>query len=221
MQIIIIKSVYKHIEIKVTTLDKNDGNKVFDRILFLLGYVPERVVCVLPTGLFLDGRSAVIRSQQTHLTRALCNAMMDAANTSICVFNAGAIRVDDQLMGTISQYDILRCLPFPTNIITLRVNGPTLIKALNRGLMNINTGMFISYAGVEYDAVTERWFLQSNQQALDDENLMLTVVSIPYFIQNTELKHISKDLTTHKTLTVAFIEYLEKIYAKTNNRASA
>ena len=73
------------------------------------------------TGFNFDGRSAIIRSQQTHLTRALCYAMMNATNTTICLFNSGAIRVDDQLMGIITQYDILRCLPFPTSVITVRV----------------------------------------------------------------------------------------------------
>jgi hypothetical protein len=160
----------------------------------------------------------VIRSQQTHLTRALCNAMMDVANTTICVFNAGAIRLDDQLMGTITQYDILRCLPFPTNITSIRVNGLTLVKALNRGLRNINNGMFISYAGLEYDAVLEKWFLQSNRQSLADENLILTIVSIPYFIHHTELKHASEPVATYKTMTRAFIEYLEKIYANKKHR---
>ncbi|CAF1221895.1 unnamed protein product [Adineta ricciae] len=178
------------------------------------GYVPERVICVLPEGLNFDGRSAVIRSQQTHLTRALCNAMIDVANTTICVFNAGAIRLDDQIMGTITQYDILRCLPFPTNIISVRVNGVTLVKALNRGLMNINTGMFISYTGLEYDAVLEKWFLHPHRQPLDDENLILTIATIPYFVQNTELKHAYDHVATYKTMTRAFIDYLEKIYVK-------
>ncbi|CAF2996313.1 unnamed protein product [Rotaria sp. Silwood2] len=178
------------------------------------GYVPERIICVLPAGLNFDGRSAVIRAQQTHLTRALCNAMMDAANTTICVFNAGAIRVDDQLMGTITQYDVLRCLPFSADVISLRVYGSTLVKILNRGLMNANTGMFISYAGVEYDSREEIWYLQQNRQPIDNENLILTIVSIPYFIQNTELKHSSEDFTTYTTITRAFIEYLEKTYEK-------
>jgi 2',3'-cyclic-nucleotide 2'-phosphodiesterase (5'-nucleotidase family) len=146
---------------------------------------------------------------------------MEATNTTICVFNAGAIRLDDQLMGTITEYDILRCLPFPTNIVSLRLNGLTLVKALNRGLMNINTGMFISYAGVEYDPRLEKWFLQSNRQELEDENLILTIVSIPYFIYNTELKHASESLTTYKTLTVAVIDYLGKTYANTTHRISS
>ncbi|CAF0986404.1 unnamed protein product [Adineta steineri] len=178
------------------------------------GYVPEHVVCVLPAGLNFDGRSAVIRSQQTHLTRALCKAMMDAVHTSICIFNAGAIRLDDQLMGTITQYDILRCLPFLTNITSVRVDGITLVKALNRGLHNINTGMFVTYSGLEYDATLEKWFLLSPRQPLEDENLILTIASIPYFIQNTELRNASEAQPTNITMTRAFIDYLEKNYAK-------
>ena len=203
--------------------DQGKHSKTFsiDFDIFFKGYVPERIICVLPVGLNFDGRSAVIRSQQTYLTRALCNAMMNVTNTTICVFNAGAIRLDDQLMGTITEYDILRCLPFPTNIISLRVNGLILVKALNRGLMNINTGMFISYAGLEYDANLEKWLLSATREPLANENLILTIVSIPYFIQNTELRHATADFLTFKTMTQAFIDYLEIIYGKNNTTRRA
>jgi hypothetical protein len=173
---------------------------------------------VLPTGLSFDGRSAVIRSQQTHLTRALCQAMMDESNTSICVFNSGAVRIDDQLMGTITEYDILRCLPFAADIITVKVTGATLVKALSRGLMSINTGMFVSYAGLEFDPVAEKWYLQSNRQSVDDENLELRIVSIPYFYHNTVLKASSELLNTSTTITRAFITYLERTYPKPTHR---
>ncbi|CAF0808154.1 unnamed protein product [Rotaria sordida] len=181
------------------------------------GFSPGRIVCTLPPGFTFDGRSAIIRSQQSHLTRALCNAMMDATNTAICVLNSGAIRIDDQLTGTITQYDILRCLPFAASLITIRINGSNLVKILDRGLMNINTGMYISYSGLEYDAITTKWYLQSNRQLVDDENLQLTIVSIPYFFHHTDLKHSATILNTHTTITRAFIEYLERTYQKLNH----
>ncbi|CAF1367573.1 unnamed protein product [Rotaria sp. Silwood1] len=89
-------------------------------------YVPERIICVLPAGFCFDGRSAVIRSQQTYLTSALCNARMDAANTTTCVFNVGAICVKSM----ITQYDVLSCLPFSANITSLRVHGSIFVKVL-------------------------------------------------------------------------------------------
>ncbi|UJR33451.1 hypothetical protein I4U23_020896 [Adineta vaga] len=178
------------------------------------GYVPDRIVCILPVGFNFDGRSAIIRSQQTHLTRALCYAMMNVTNTEVCAFNSGAIRVDDQLMGTITQYDILRCLPFATNIITIRINGSSFVKVLNRGLSQINTGMFVSYAGLEYNTTSEKWYLESTKQLLDDDTLQLNVVSIPYFYHNTDLKAVSEISNTFSSMTRVFIDYLQKKYAK-------
>jgi hypothetical protein len=140
--------------------------------------------------------------------------MMAATNTTICVFNSGAIRVDDQLMGTITEYDVLRCLPFASSLITVHVNSSMLIKVLTRGLMSINTGMFISYVGLEYDATKEKWFLQSTGQSLADENLRLTIVSIPYFFHNTDLKHAATISETSITMTRAFVNYLERTYPK-------
>ena len=143
--------------------------------------------------------------------------MMDASNTSVCVFNSGAVRIDDQLMDTITEYDILRCLPFAADIVTVKVTGATLVKTLTRGLMSINTGMFVSYAGLEFDPLEEKWFLPSNRQPLDDENLELRIASIPYFYHNTALKTSSELLNTHTTITRAFINYLERTYPKSTH----
>lgn len=140
---------------------------------------------------------------------------MEATNTTICVFNAGAIRIDDQLIGTITQYDILRCLPFAASLVTIRVNGSVLLKVLSRGLSNINTGMFISYAGIQHDTVADQWFTNDKQQLIEDNDTQYTIVSIPYFYHNTALFNSSTILGTHTTLTKAFITYLERVYKKT------
>ena len=176
------------------------------------GYDPDRTICVLPLGLNFDGRSSIIRAQQTHLTDALCHAMTSATNTTICVFNSGAIRLDDQISGTITEYDILRCLPFATHLVTIDITGSSLVKILTRGLANINTGMFPSYTGLEYDSVEEKWFLNSTKQLLDDENLRLTFVSIPYFYHNTDLKLYGTLVDTPVSMTKAFINYLTHAY---------
>lgn len=143
--------------------------------------------------------------------------MMVAANASVCLLNSGAIRLDDQLMGTITEYDILRCLPFAANITVVRVNGSLLVKVLTRGLASIHTGMFISYAGLEYNAIKGKWFLPSTGQLLDDENLQLTVASIPYFFANSDLKQSSEFVQTPITITRAFIDHLERTFPKPPN----
>ena len=143
---------------------------------------------------------------------------MEATNTRICVFNSGAIRIDDQLMGTITQYDILRCLPFAADLVTIRVNSSILLKVLNRGLDSINTGMFISYAGIEYNSITEKWYLKSNRQFIENNNLQLIIVSIPYFVRHTHLKHAKIMSETGITIARAFIDYLGRRFKTTRRR---
>ena len=159
-----------------------------------------------------DGRSAIIRAQQSHLTQALCRSMMDVTGASICVFNSGAIRIDDQLMDIITEYDILRCLPFVAEIISVKTSSNLLIKVLTRGLKDINTGMFPSYEGLEYDSIKNQWKITSTGQILDEENLTLDVVTIPYFQMNTQFKEITDITYTNVSLTRAFIEYLQRTY---------
>ncbi|CAF4766126.1 unnamed protein product, partial [Rotaria magnacalcarata] len=58
-------------------------------------------------------------------------------------------------------------------------------------------------------------------QLVDDENLQMTFVSIPYFFHNTDLKHSSTHLDTYTSITKAFIDYLEKTYKKMRHRSSS
>ncbi|CAF2739923.1 unnamed protein product [Rotaria sp. Silwood2] len=68
--------------------------------------LPDRIVCVLPLRFIFHGPSSIIPSQQSHLTRTLCYAMIDATYTGICLFKSATISIDDQIMGRITQYDI-------------------------------------------------------------------------------------------------------------------
>ncbi len=61
----------------------------------------------------LDGREVVIRSQPSNLTELVVLGVQAAAPLSdVVLVNAGAIRVDDILHAPVSQYDILRAMPF-------------------------------------------------------------------------------------------------------------
>lgn len=146
---------------------------------------------------------------------------MFATNTNVSIINSGAIRIDDQLMGIITEYDILRCLPFPADLITIKTTGAALVKALTRGSTLVNTGMYLSYAGIVYNPKEEKWSLQSNGQPLDDDNLQLEVATIPYCHTNSLLKQTSTILKTHSKITRAFIDYLERIYKKNRHRKSS
>jgi len=65
-----------------------------------------------------DGREKSIRYGQTNLGMMITRAMMYACPQTDCaVLNSGSIRIDDQLTGDITQYDILRTLPFGGSIV--------------------------------------------------------------------------------------------------------
>ena len=72
-----------------------------------------------------------------------------------------------------------------------------------------------------YDAVEEKWLLQENEQPVDNESLILTTASIPYFLHNSVLKHPSEIFTTRTTLTAASIDHLEKFMEKQHIKDSA
>ena len=100
-------------------------------------------VC-MQTGEPLDGREAYIRRIQTNFTKLIVAAMEKASPTADAVItNAGSIRVDDIVQMPVSQYDVLRSLPFGGSIMEVDMKGSLLIKILNAGKKNLGSGGFL------------------------------------------------------------------------------
>ncbi len=95
----------------------------------------------------LDGREAYIRTQQTNFTKLIVAAMEKASPTADAVIiNSGSIRVDDILQMPVTQYDVIRSLPFGGSIMEVDMKGSLLIKILNVGKKNVGSGGFLQYA---------------------------------------------------------------------------
>src|SRR4051812_37977027 len=61
----------------------------------------------------LDGRESEVRSHPTNLTKLIVAGMADAVpHADVVLLNAGSIRVDDVLQTPVTEYDIIRSLPF-------------------------------------------------------------------------------------------------------------
>lgn len=97
-----------------------------------LGFDPKKVV--LATGEPLDGRETAIRSRPTNLGRLVTEAM-----------------AFDILTPPITQYDIIRVLPFGGVIREVDMKGELLLKILETGLKNVNSGGFLLSHPVEYN----------------------------------------------------------------------
>jgi 5'-nucleotidase len=115
------------------------------------GFEPNDPVATTPVP--LDGRETIIRSQPTRLTALIADAMRHEAKTDLSVFNAGSIRIDDVLLpaGAITQYDVIRVLPFGGAVVRATFTGALLSRVLQIGERNRGTGGFLHYAGIVRD----------------------------------------------------------------------
>ena len=103
-------------------------------------------VC-MQSGEPLDGREAYIRTQQTNFTKLIISAMEKASPAAdALIINSGSIRVDDILQMPVTQYDVIRSLPFGGSIMEVDMNGSLLIKILNAGKKNVGSGGFLQYS---------------------------------------------------------------------------
>jgi 5'-nucleotidase / UDP-sugar diphosphatase len=106
------------------------------------GFEPEEVVAV--TDVTLDGREASVRNRPTDLTRVIADSMAAAAGVDVAVFNGGSIRIDDELPpGPVTQYDVLRVLPFGGEVQTVEIRGDVLVRALDQGAANAGSGGYL------------------------------------------------------------------------------
>jgi 5'-nucleotidase len=106
------------------------------------GFAPEAPVATLTEP--LDGREAVVRNRPGRLTQIIANAMRDEAKAEIGIFNGGSVRIDDVLpAGPVTEYDIIRVLPFGGNVVRVSFDGALVAKVLDQGLGNQGTGGYL------------------------------------------------------------------------------
>ncbi|MGB2924790.1 MAG: bifunctional metallophosphatase/5'-nucleotidase [Limnothrix sp.] len=125
------------------------------------GFTPEAIVAVSPIA--LDGLESSVRQAPTNLTDLIAKSMLTAApDAELAIFNSGSIRIDDVLPASaISQYDVIRILPFGGEIITVDLTGAVLAQTLNQSLANVGTGGYLHTAAVSQEATTQQWLINN------------------------------------------------------------
>ncbi|MFM7576225.1 MAG: 5'-nucleotidase C-terminal domain-containing protein, partial [Microcystaceae cyanobacterium] len=97
----------------------------------------------------LNALDADVRSRSTDLTQLIGRAMLQESEADLAVFNGGMIRLDDLISpGAISQYDVIRLLPFGNRMVTVTMTGELLQKVLTQGSANQGTGGYLHWAGL-------------------------------------------------------------------------
>jgi 2',3'-cyclic-nucleotide 2'-phosphodiesterase (5'-nucleotidase family) len=110
---------------------------------------------VIPSGEPLEGRETETRTTSTNFTKLITQAMAYACpQADVVIFNSGSLRLDDILTPPISQYDIIRSLPFGGGITEVDMKGSMLIDVMQTGMKNINSGGFLQFQPVIFNRVT-------------------------------------------------------------------
>jgi 5'-nucleotidase len=111
------------------------------------GFDPDHVVANIDEALY--GREAAVRNGSTTLTDLICQAMRHEAKTDLAVFNSGSIRIDDVVPpGPVTEYDVIRILPFGGKILKATFTGALLSRVLEVGDRNRGTGGYLLSAGI-------------------------------------------------------------------------
>jgi len=103
-----------------------------------------------------------IRQRPTNFSKIIVASIAAAAPAAeIVLFNSGSIRLDDVLRPPVTQYDIIRTLPFGGSIKEADLKGSLVVRALDAGLRNRGIGGFLQYNNeVTFDSVSHVWKLK-------------------------------------------------------------
>jgi 5'-nucleotidase len=127
------------------------------------GFKPEEEIAKTPVA--LDGLEASVRNESTKLTELIAQAILqEVQDADLAIYNGGSIRIDDVIPpGIITQYDVIRMLPFGGKVVALEMNGALLKRVLDQGQANKGTGGYLQTAKVSQNS--GNWLI--NGQALD------------------------------------------------------
>jgi 5'-nucleotidase len=111
------------------------------------GFNPTRVIAAVPDP--LDGRETAVRNGATNLTDLILASMArEAAMPDVTILNAGSIRIDDVLpAGPVTEYDLIRLLPFGGTVVTASLTGEVLSEVLDAGRTNLGIGGYLHVFG--------------------------------------------------------------------------
>ncbi|HEX6333840.1 MAG TPA: bifunctional metallophosphatase/5'-nucleotidase [Flavisolibacter sp.] len=185
-----------------------------------LGFDASKVV--LAQGDSLDGREGITRNQSTNLTRLIAASVHHAAPAAdVAIFNAGSIRVDDILHPPVTQYDLIRTLPYGGKILEVDMKGSLLIRILDQGMKNRGSGGFLHFTPV----IFENGHWQIGQEALDPDRVYRVAMN-DYLLtgQETQMEFLTPSnpgivavhpaphgpLGVREDIRLAMIDYLSK-----------
>lgn len=115
------------------------------------GFSPESAVATTTEP--LDGRESTVRNRPGRLTDLVAASLAhEVKSVDVALLNGGSIRIDDVVpAGPITEYDIIRILPFGGRVLKATFDGALLARVLVTGVNNQGLGGFLHAWGVRWD----------------------------------------------------------------------
>lgn len=180
------------------------------------GFNPEAKVADVP--IELDGSEASVRNRPTKLTDIIAQGMLAVApGADVAIYNGGSIRIDDKIQpGEVTEYDVIRILPFGGKIVSIQVKGAFLKRILAQGLANKGAGGYLQTANISYEG--DKPMVKG--QSIDDAQSYTIAISDFLLTGNeTNLGWLKKDgnpeitvLKEHDDIRNSTIAELKRMY---------
>ena len=181
------------------------------------GFVPERVVAHIP--FYLDGLEASVRNRATSLSQLIGEAYFEAVpGADLSVYNSGSVRVDDILPpGPLTEYDLIRILPFAGQVCEAIIPGDLLRQVLDQGEANRGTGGYLQTVGVSRDE-QQGWLVKNSpldngrtyRLALNDFLLSGREENLGFFSANNP--QVQASCQERSDIRLVLKEYLARCY---------
>ena len=115
------------------------------------GFAPDAVVATITEP--LDGRESTVRNRPGRLTDLITEAQArEVKDAVVAIFNGGSVRIDDVIPpGPVTEYDIIRVLPFGGKIVGATMDGALLARVLDMGVNNQGLGGYLHVWGATFE----------------------------------------------------------------------
>jgi 5'-nucleotidase len=180
------------------------------------GFEPTRVIATVNEP--LDGRESTVRNQSGRLTDLITAAFdREARGVDVSILNGGSVRIDDVVQpGPVTEYDVIRTLPFGGRVTRATIEGALLKSVLDTGVTNRGTGGFLHARGVARDR--DQWTIHGKPL---DVSARYTIAMTDFLISGAEtnLGYLTRthpavhDVQDLRDVRLALITELQAQYA--------
>jgi len=153
------------------------------------GFQPDRVVTLLKEQ--LDGREYIVRGGQCELGKIVTHSMSAASKRKhdAVLTNSGSIRIDDILSGKLTEYDVIRILPYSGEIWEVEMTGELLKKILEASVASRTKGAYLQWRGIDFDESSMTFRIQ---EELLDINKNYTIVLNDFLLAGYDYKFLTQ-----------------------------